>query len=245
MSRLRCFGMSGTEADRLAALLRLPPYQRHRQLLATHAALPRTDHDVLVEHHRFIRDDDGEAPATYEQRLAVSYYRKLFKEYAIADLRLYKEQRIGLRWRTAEEVVGGKGQFACAAKGCAAVDGLVSYEVNFAYEEAGEAKQALVKLRVCPQCGEKLNYKRKTALRRAEAHNERERKRRRGTADDAAAADAPDAGAAAQEGAAGRDAAGHDAPRTEAEHWAGAAAPKEAERSREDEFDAYFNDMFA
>ena len=228
-------------SERLAALLRLPPHQRHRQLLA---ALPRTDADVLREHHRFIREDEA-PPTSYEQRLAAKYYSKLFKEYAIADLRHYKEQRIGLRWRTAEEVVGGKGQFACAAKGCAAVDGLVSYEVNFAYEEAGEAKQALVKLRVCPQCGEKLNYKRKTALRRAEAHNERERKRRRGTADDAAAADAPDAGAAAQEGAAGRDAAGHDAPRTEAEHWAGAAAPKEAERSREDEFDAYFNDMFA
>ena len=233
------------EAQRLAALLRLPPYQRHRQLLATHAALPRTDHDVLREHHRFIREEEDDAvPSTYEQRLAVSYYKKLFKEYAIADLRLYKEQRIGLRWRTAEEVVGGKGQFACAAKGCAAVEGLVSYEVNFAYEEAGEAKQALVKLRVCPQCGEKLNYKRKTALRRAEAHTERERKRRRASADDAAAAGAPDAGAAAQEGAAGRDAPGDAAPRTEAEHWAGAAAPKEAERSREDEFDAYFNDMF-
>ena len=50
--------------ERLAALLRLPPYQRHRQLLATHAAaLPRTDADVLREHHRFIREDEGEAPA--------------------------------------------------------------------------------------------------------------------------------------------------------------------------------------
>ena len=241
MSRLRCFGMSGTEADRLAALLRLPPYQRHRQLLATHAALPRTDHDVLVEHHRFIRDDDGEAPATYEQRLAVSYYRKLFKEYAIADLRLYKEQRIGLRWRTAEEVVSGKGQFACAAKGCAAADGLVSYEVNFAYEEAGEHKQALVKLRVCLRCADQLNYKRKTALRRAEQPRdaERERKRRR-----ASAGDARDA----EEGTAAHGAADEAAaalpPTTEAEHW-GAAAPKAEERSREDEFDAYFSGMFA
>ena len=224
-------------SERLAALLRLPPHQRHRQLLA---ALPRTDADVLREHHRFIREDEA-PPTSYEQRLAAKYYSKLFKEYAIADLRHYKEQRIGLRWRTAEEVVGGKGQFACAAKGCDAADGLVSYEVNFAYEEAGEHKQALVKLRVCPRCADKLNYKRKTALRRAEQPRdaERERKRRR-----ASAGDARDA----EEGTAAHGAADEAAaalpPTTEAEHW-GAAAPKAEERSREDEFDAYFSGMFA
>jgi hypothetical protein len=231
--------------ERLAALLRLPPYQRHRQLLATHAAaLPRTDADVLREHHRFIREDEGEAPASYEERLAAKYYSKLFKEYAIADLRHYKEQRIGLRWRTAEEVVAGRGQFACAAKGCDAADGLVSYEVNFAYDEAGEHKQALVKLRVCPRCADKLNYKRKTALRRADARArdaDRERKRKRASDGDArdAEADAEDGEA----GAAAADAAAAAPPPTEAEHW-GAAAPK-AERSRDDEFDAYFSGMFA
>ena len=230
-------------SERLAALLRLPPHQRHRQLLA---ALPRTDHDVLREHHRFIREDDA-PPTSYEERLASKYYAKLFKEYAIADLRHYKEQRIGLRWRTAEEVVGGKGQFACAAKGCDAVDGLVSYEVNFAYEEAGEQKQALVKLRVCPRCADKLNYKRKTALRRAEAppDAERERKRRRASAGGDRDADEPAGGADEQAGAGGDAAdAAAAAPPTEAEHW-GAPAPKAEERSREDEFDLYLSGMFA
>jgi hypothetical protein len=30
----------------------------------------------------------------------------------------YKEQKVGLRWRTQEEVASGKGQFMCGAKGC-------------------------------------------------------------------------------------------------------------------------------
>lgn len=37
--------------------------------------------------------------------------------------------------------MAGKGQFVCGAKGCDAKDGLCSYEVNFAYEEAGQRKQ--------------------------------------------------------------------------------------------------------
>jgi hypothetical protein len=31
-------------------------------------------------------------------------------------------------------------------------------QVNFAYEEHGERKNALVKLRLCPPCSEKLNH---------------------------------------------------------------------------------------
>jgi len=45
------------------------------------------------------------------------------------------------RWRSQKEVVSGKGHFSCGSKGCDAKDGLVSYEVNFAYQEAGREKQ--------------------------------------------------------------------------------------------------------
>ena len=38
------------------------------------------------------------------------------------------------------EVVSGKGQFACGAKGCDERRGLASFEVPFAYEEAGERR---------------------------------------------------------------------------------------------------------
>ena len=47
--------------------------------------------------------------------------------------------------------------------------GLSSYEVNFAYEEAGQRKQALVKLRVCPQCAFKLNYRKEKQFQKARA----------------------------------------------------------------------------
>jgi Folate-sensitive fragile site protein Fra10Ac1 len=61
-----------------------------------------------------------------------------------------------MRWRTQAEVLAGKGQFVCGARGCDTRAGLCSYEVPFAYEEAGQHKQALVKLRLCSSCGGKL-----------------------------------------------------------------------------------------
>lgn len=64
-----------------------------------------------------------------------------------------------MRWRTKAEVISGKGQFICAAKGCMEPAGLASYEVNFAYQEAGQTKQALVKVRLCEACAAKLNYR--------------------------------------------------------------------------------------
>lgn len=65
-------------------------------------------------------------------------------------------------------MVSGKGQLGCGAKGCSAAAGLASYEVNFAYNEAGQPKQALVKLRLCPDCAAKLNHGREKQYRRVE-----------------------------------------------------------------------------
>ena len=117
---------------------------------------------------------------TWERRLAKKYYDKLFKEYAIADLSRYEEGAIGLRWRTEREVVSGKGQFSCGAKRCEGFNDLESYEVDFSYREAGEKKQALVKLRVCKECARRLNYRhaRKKARRQAKEER-REAKRQR------------------------------------------------------------------
>jgi DNA-directed RNA polymerase subunit M/transcription elongation factor TFIIS len=89
-----------------------------------------------------------------------------------------------MRWRTQKEVFEGKGQFICGAKGCDKKAGLRSFEVrshvsnrcssklnlswqvNFAYEEEKLKKNALVKLRLCPECGQKLNYKHLKRLRK-------------------------------------------------------------------------------
>jgi protein FRA10AC1 len=63
-----------------------------------------------------------------------------------------------MRWRIEKEVVDGKGQFICGDKRCPIKEDLKSWEVNFAYVEHGERKNALVKLRLCPDCSYKLNY---------------------------------------------------------------------------------------
>jgi hypothetical protein len=48
---------------------------------------------------------------------------------------------------------------APAAQGCEERRGLASFEVPFSYQEAGERKQALVKVRVCPTHAYQLNYR--------------------------------------------------------------------------------------
>ncbi|KAL0046449.1 hypothetical protein WJX82_000884 [Trebouxia sp. C0006] len=107
----------------------------------------KTDYDVLKEQYRFVRTAEDDSNDSWDVCMARRYYAKLFKEYAVADLSRYRESKVGLRWRTEREVVIGKGQFECGAKGCDERRALASYEVNFAYKEAGEHKQALVKVR--------------------------------------------------------------------------------------------------
>ncbi|VDN19831.1 unnamed protein product [Dibothriocephalus latus] len=94
-----------------------------------------------------------------EERLAKRYWDRLFKEYCVADLSRYKENKLGLRWRSEKEVASGKGQFICGALSCYETAFLRSWEVNFAYRERdGTRRNALVKLRLCPACSAKLNY---------------------------------------------------------------------------------------
>ncbi|XP_042467968.1 protein FRA10AC1-like isoform X2 [Zingiber officinale] len=120
----------------------------------------KTDQDTIREGHRFIISEDDDMESTWEKRLVKRYYDKLFKEYCIADMSHFKEGKIGLRWRMENEVISGKGQFVCGNKKCSEKENLGSYEVNFSYFEAGENKQALVKLVACKRCAEKLVYRR-------------------------------------------------------------------------------------
>ncbi|KAL2461253.1 Folate-sensitive fragile site protein Fra10Ac1 [Abeliophyllum distichum] len=151
----------------------LNAYDRHKKFLNDYVGfygkeksvqdkLPvKTDQDTLREGYRFIRTEEDDMNPSWEQRLVKRYYDKLFKEYCIADMSQYKTGKIGLRWRTEKEVISGKGQFVCGNKHCNEKDGLSSYEVNFSYYEAGENKQALVKLVTCERCAEKLFYKKR------------------------------------------------------------------------------------
>ncbi|XP_034943076.1 protein FRA10AC1 homolog [Chelonus insularis] len=155
------------------AYMHLSAYDRHKKIINDYFQLrggsalnlkrdtsrDKTDYDVIKENHKFLWDEDKDIPDTWEARLAKKYYDKLFKEYCICDLTYYKYNKVALRWRTEKEVVVGKGQFECGNKKCPIKDDLRSWEINFAYEEQGEKKNALVKLRLCPQCSIKLNYK--------------------------------------------------------------------------------------
>ena len=170
-------------------LLSMDAYSRHKMLvnqylLATGRGIEqfkrpadqdRNDFDVLKEQHQFLWE--GEAD-TWERRLAKAYYDKLFKEYTISDLSRYKENKIALRWRTEAEVLSGKGQFICGSKHCSKREELESWEVNFAYAEQGDKKNALVKLRLCAECSRKLNYHHKKKRWRRTEDREGERRRR-------------------------------------------------------------------
>ncbi|KAH9710176.1 Folate-sensitive fragile site protein [Citrus sinensis] len=83
--------------------------------------------------------------------------------YCIADMLHYKSGKIGLRWRTEKEVIAGKGHQV----------------VNFTYVEAGENKQALVKLVTCERCAEKLHYKRRKEKEQLDRREKEENKRKR------------------------------------------------------------------
>ncbi|VDM31652.1 unnamed protein product [Hydatigera taeniaeformis] len=117
----------------------------------------KRDIDVIKANARFVWED-RDNPDTWEERLAKHYWDRLYKEYAIADFSRYKEKKLGLRWRSEREVVLGKGQFVCGSVDCNEVEYLRSWEVDFAYNERGEKRNALVKVRLCPTCSQKLNY---------------------------------------------------------------------------------------
>ena len=173
-------------------LLAMDAYSRHKALvnqylLATGRGIEhiqrstendRNDYSVLREQHKFLWEADEKADS-WERKLAKTYYDRLFKEYAIADLTRYKENKIALRWRIEKEVVEGKGQFACGNKHCQGRDNLESWEVNFAYIEQGQKKNALVKLRLCPGCSLKLNYHHKRKLWKKEKNSKKAAKKKK------------------------------------------------------------------
>ncbi|RVE52396.1 hypothetical protein evm_003034 [Chilo suppressalis] len=157
-----------------ARLRNLNPYELHKYLVNVYClntkgstglikrdnSKDRTDLDVIRENHKFLWEED-DVVDSWEKQLAKKYYDKLFKEYCICDLTRYKENKVALRWRIEKEVVLGKGQFQCGNKHCNCDNELKSWEVNFAYLEDNQKRNALIKLRLCPECSDKLNYRSK------------------------------------------------------------------------------------
>nr|CAH7718479.1 unnamed protein product [Callosobruchus chinensis] len=137
----------------------LTPYEVHKMLINEYVlrqpgdtallkrdtSRDRTDYHVIRDNHRFLWNQDDPA-MSWEEQFARKYYDKLFKEYCIGDLSLYKQNKVALRWRIEKEVINGKGQFICGNKYCSIEEDLRTWEVNFAYIEKGEKKNALVKI---------------------------------------------------------------------------------------------------
>lgn len=120
--------------------------------------LQSSDVSALQSEHQLVRDEEEDVKNSHDWkvRFARRYYDQLFKEYAIIDLSRYNEGLVGLRWRTKEEVVDGKGDSICAAKRCTEVSRLSTFELPFGYVEKDENKAELVKVNLCRECAAKL-----------------------------------------------------------------------------------------
>ncbi|EGT34977.1 hypothetical protein CAEBREN_07762 [Caenorhabditis brenneri] len=251
---------------RMAKMMSMNAYDRHKeminlyylsypgatQLLNRKVQNEKTDLDVLKEHHRFVWDEGEQQDAessSWEKRMAKKYYEKLFKEYCIVDLSLYKTNKIGMRWRTENEVKEGKGQLSCGARKCPETAALASWEVNFSYKEDGRPKSALVKARLCPKCSDKLNYgtqkrqvkQKKRAVRRWE----KERRRKRDSGDEEEDVDVKDVKAENKDQPSTSTAATTAASSLSAstDIWEG-PAPTETEKTVDDEIDEFLDDLF-
>jgi protein FRA10AC1 len=155
-----------------------------------------------------------------------------------------------MRWRTEQEVVLAKGQFVCGNKRCDAVRKLRTWEVNFAYVEAAEKKNALVKVRLCFECSYKLNYhhKRKEVTKKRKKKRDKDRRKKKRQRKDRDS-DSSSSGSSS-ESEAGSSSQTKPSEKSEAELAAEAkdiwskAPEREEEKSREDVFAEFLEDLF-
>ncbi|KAL3832943.1 hypothetical protein ACJIZ3_007679 [Penstemon smallii] len=146
----------------------LNAYDRHKKFLndyvgfygkqrSAHEKLPvKTDQDTLREGYRFIRTEEDDMHPSWEQRLD-----SLYVAISIATKEMICQ---AMRQVSAEFI---------------SISFVPMWEVNFSYSEAGENKQALVKLVTCERCAEKLLYKkRKEKERLKQKENDKNRRKR-------------------------------------------------------------------
>lgn len=106
------------------------------------------DHALLEDQYEFIPSD--KKPTSWQDRMVQRYHDGLYKEFALADVS--RPGKLGLRWRTKQEVIQGRGEKTCGNKKCKFSRDLITLEVPFSYTEGGVPKKELVKLRLCSQC---------------------------------------------------------------------------------------------
>ena len=110
--------------------------------------------------HQFVRnsEEDVKLRGDSKIRMARRFYDRLYKEFAIFDVSRHREGLIGMRWRTEDEVISGKGQTLCGGKGCQVNTDLRSYEMPFRYTQNGSVKCELVKVQAYKGCFKKLSH---------------------------------------------------------------------------------------
>ena len=110
----------------------------------------------LRESYRFVEDADATGSSQgdgWGRSLAETYDSSLTKDFGLSAVA--PDGRLGIRWRTRREVINGKGQYTCGMLDCDAVVSLSTFEVPFAYSDAGRPSiqaAALVRLRLCGLC---------------------------------------------------------------------------------------------
>lgn len=218
------------------------------QVMQRDCSRDRTDMDVIKDNHKFLWDDqEDQQDLTWEQKLAKKYYNKLFKEYCICDLSRYKDNKVAMRWRTEAELRLGKGQFTCGSRKCEERDKLRTWEVNFAYSEEGLKKNALVKVRLCPDCSYKLNYfHKKKEVTRAKKRDKRKKKKRKKDRKRKHSDSSSSSESESDDGEKKRKAKEEEEKvldKKAADIWS-APLQVEKERSREEDFSEFLEDLF-
>lgn len=144
------------------------------------------------------------------------------------------------------------GQFFCGNKCCNEKEGLRSWEVNFGYTEHGEKRNALVKLRLCQECSFKLNFHhrrkeikstKKKSKTTPECDESPRKKSRSPPSEEASKGkDEGHSSSKKSEDSRNRNAEEEDSA-SDSELWKG-PLPETDEKSQEEEFDDYFQDLF-
>ncbi|SBS81470.1 conserved protein, unknown function [Plasmodium malariae] len=179
----------------------LCPFERHKLMMSLRLLEKEkkenkneqylNDYDILKKKYNFIHDVSNE-----KNSLLQRYYNSICNKYVICDLTKYKETKIGLRWRTEEEIINGKGHIICSSKKCNNTD-LKTYEFLFQYVEGEITKEVIktdilpymctnVKVRACMDCAYKLHYrkikkylKKKEKKKLSREHRKKEKDRER------------------------------------------------------------------
>lgn len=152
-----------------------------------------------------------------------------------------------MRWRQEAEVVTGKGQFFCGNRRCEHRKKLRTWEVNFGYVEHGVKKNALIKCRLCFDCSYKLNYhhKKKELTKKKKKSKKRKHKRDRSSSD----SDSSDGKSEKRKKKDQKlkeeteEKEKEKLEKQEKDVWS-APVQKEEEKTRDDEFDDFLDDLF-